>query len=47
MENAIKFHCPHCKNTYIYFVNRITSCPIYKLSFNKDMQELLEDEYIL
>lgn len=47
MENPINFHCPRCKSTYIYFMNGIISCPVCKLSFNKDMQELLEDEYIL
>ena len=43
----MNFHCPRCKNIYTYLINGIISCPVCKLSFNKNMQELFEDENIL
>ena len=47
MENSKKFHCPRCNNKSTYFMNEIISCPVCKLSFNKNMLELFKDENIL
>jgi len=40
-------HCPRCKNTLVFEVEGVISCPHCKLTFNKEILSLVEAEDIL